>query len=145
MRNEEDVLDSKSDVDCPPSLQKSCRGKPSLPCVFKKGKTAGLETPPSSARLDGRRLPQFADLHLARAAKSVLQKKIIPILHYALKSSGFLVLGSPKASPLFLNCSQRRIRSTRFTPRKLSHRACTTILRRAITLSRARTGPHPTR
>ncbi|WP_433967054.1 CheR family methyltransferase [Tunturiibacter gelidiferens] len=63
----------------------------------------------------------------------VLQKKIIPILHYALKSSGFLVLGSSESVSAFLNCSQRWTRSTRFTPRKPSHRAYTTTLLRAIT------------
>ena len=51
--------------------------------------------------------PPFSQMNIVACrnlliyVQPVLQRKIIPILHYALKPSGFLVLGSSKASPLF--------------------------------------------
>jgi two-component system CheB/CheR fusion protein len=68
----------------------------------------------------------------------VLQKKIIPILHYALKSSGFLVLGSSESVSAFPELFSTVDKKHKITPRKPPHRGCTTTLRRPTTPCRAR-------
>jgi two-component system CheB/CheR fusion protein len=82
--------------------------------------------------------PPFSQMNLVACRnlliyiQPVLQRKIIPILHYALKPSGFLMLGGSESVAASRTCSPPLIRNTKSTARSRWLPGCTMTLRKAI-------------